>query len=110
MPLKRRTEGRKTDSIPVRDHLLWSLLNLAYMNVCCIGFVALVFSVKSRDRKVMGDVEGAQHYASKARALNIAAHSAEHPCLGIFIALASAGVLQVMKIQQQHHDSFGGGK
>ncbi|XP_038662059.1 dispanin subfamily A member 2b-like [Scyliorhinus canicula] len=56
---------------PVRDHLPWSIFNF-YMNVCCLGFVALVFSVKSRDRNVVGDVEGARQYASAARALNIA--------------------------------------
>ncbi|XP_038663975.1 dispanin subfamily A member 2b-like [Scyliorhinus canicula] len=57
---------------PVRDHLPWSIFNFVYLNFCCLGFVALVFSVKSRDRKVMGDVEGARQYASTARALNIA--------------------------------------
>ncbi|GCB85190.1 hypothetical protein scyTo_0025874, partial [Scyliorhinus torazame] len=31
---------------PVRDHLLWSIFNFFYMNFCCLGFVALVFSVK----------------------------------------------------------------
>ncbi|GCB75535.1 hypothetical protein scyTo_0016435, partial [Scyliorhinus torazame] len=56
----------------VRDHLPWSIFNFFYLNFCCLGFVALVFSIKSRDRKVVGDVEGAQHYASTARALNIA--------------------------------------
>ncbi|GCC17708.1 dispanin subfamily A member 2b-like [Chiloscyllium punctatum] len=55
----------------VRDHFLWSIFNFAFMNFCCLGFVAMVFSVKSRDRKVVGDVEGAQHYASTARKLNI---------------------------------------
>ncbi|XP_078076926.1 dispanin subfamily A member 2b-like [Mustelus asterias] len=55
----------------VRDHLLWSIFNFLYLNFCCLGFVALAFSVKSRDRKVVGDAEGARHYASTARALNI---------------------------------------
>ncbi|XP_078077413.1 dispanin subfamily A member 2b-like [Mustelus asterias] len=57
--------------LPVRDHLLWSIFNFFYFNFCCLGFVALVYSVKSRDRKVVGDVEGAQQHASTARALNI---------------------------------------
>uniref|UniRef100_UPI00398EB53F dispanin subfamily A member 2b-like n=1 Tax=Pristiophorus japonicus TaxID=55135 RepID=UPI00398EB53F len=60
------------DVLPVRDHLPWSIFNFAFMNFCCLGFLALVFSVKSRDRKVVGDVEGARHYASTARSLNIA--------------------------------------
>ncbi|XP_038663976.1 dispanin subfamily A member 2b-like [Scyliorhinus canicula] len=58
---------------PVRDHLLWSLFNFGCLNFCCLGFVALVYSVKARDRKVVGDVDGSRHYASTARSFNIAA-------------------------------------
>ncbi|XP_041054377.1 dispanin subfamily A member 2b-like isoform X2 [Carcharodon carcharias] len=32
--------------LPFRDHLLWSIFNFFYLNFCCLGFVALVFSVK----------------------------------------------------------------
>ncbi|KFP56693.1 Interferon-induced transmembrane protein 5, partial [Cathartes aura] len=31
---------------PPRDHLVWSIFNTIYMNFCCLGFVALAFSVK----------------------------------------------------------------
>lgn len=31
---------------PPRDHLAWSLCSTLYCNVCCLGFLALVFSVK----------------------------------------------------------------
>lgn len=31
---------------PPRDHLAWSLCTTLYANVCCLGFLALVFSVK----------------------------------------------------------------
>ncbi|KAJ8252518.1 hypothetical protein COCON_G00218300 [Conger conger] len=58
---------------PPRDHVLWSLFNLFYMNAFCLGFVALYFSIKSRDRKVVGDMEGAREYGSTARCLNIVA-------------------------------------
>ncbi|KAJ8252517.1 hypothetical protein COCON_G00218290 [Conger conger] len=58
---------------PPRDHVLWSLFNLFYMNACCLGFGALYFSIKSRDRKVVGDMEGAREYGSTARCLNIVA-------------------------------------
>ncbi|XP_061077944.1 dispanin subfamily A member 2b-like [Conger conger] len=58
---------------PPRDHVLWSLFNFFYMNVCCLGFGALYFSIKARDRKVVGDIEGARGYGSKARCLNIVA-------------------------------------
>lgn len=36
-----------TSPLP-RDHLLWSIFNTIYMNFCCLGFVALAFSVKVR--------------------------------------------------------------
>ncbi|KAG9475634.1 hypothetical protein GDO78_003831 [Eleutherodactylus coqui] len=61
------------DSPPVRDHLIWSIFNTIYFNCCCLGLLALVFSVKSRDRKLHGDKHGAVNYASTARSLNIAA-------------------------------------
>ncbi|XP_009698855.1 PREDICTED: interferon-induced transmembrane protein 5, partial [Cariama cristata] len=35
-----------TVSPPPRDHLVWSIFNTIYMNFCCLGFVALAFSVK----------------------------------------------------------------
>ncbi|KAG9475633.1 hypothetical protein GDO78_003830 [Eleutherodactylus coqui] len=36
------------DSPPVRDHLIWSTFNTVYFNFCCLGLLALVFSVKVR--------------------------------------------------------------
>ncbi|XP_018418155.1 PREDICTED: uncharacterized protein LOC108791989 [Nanorana parkeri] len=57
----------------VRDHIIWSLFNAMYLNFCCLGVFALVFSVKSRDRKLLGDKNGATSYGSTARSLNIAA-------------------------------------
>nr|DBA17386.1 TPA: hypothetical protein GDO54_002840 [Pyxicephalus adspersus] len=60
-----------SDQPPVQDHIIWSIFNTIYMNFCCLGFIALIFSVKSRDRKGMGDRLGAIIYGSKARTLNI---------------------------------------
>ncbi|XP_045676943.1 interferon-induced transmembrane protein 1-like [Phyllostomus hastatus] len=57
----------------VPDHIVWSLFNTLFFNVCCLGFVAFAYSVKSRDRKMVGDVIGAQSYASTAKSLNICA-------------------------------------
>ncbi|MEE6515705.1 hypothetical protein FKM82_024691 [Ascaphus truei] len=51
---------------PVRDHIVWSLFNTIFLNFCCLGFFALVFSVKSRDRKLIRDVSGATSYGSTA--------------------------------------------
>ena len=30
----------------VPDHIVWSLFNSIYFNVCCLGFVAFAYSVK----------------------------------------------------------------
>ncbi|XP_036076535.1 interferon-induced transmembrane protein 3-like isoform X1 [Rousettus aegyptiacus] len=57
----------------VPDHVVWSLFNTLFFNPCCLGFVAFAYSVKSRDRKMVGDVIGAQSYASTAKCLNISA-------------------------------------
>ncbi|XP_031172681.1 dispanin subfamily A member 2b-like isoform X5 [Sander lucioperca] len=56
---------------PPKDHIIWSLCCFLYSNPCCLGLAALIFSIKARDRKVAGDLEGAQHYGSTARCLNI---------------------------------------
>ncbi|XP_055270890.1 interferon-induced transmembrane protein 1-like [Moschus berezovskii] len=55
----------------VPDHIVWSLFNTIFMNWFCLGFVAFAYSVKSRDRKMVGDITGAQSYASTAKCLNI---------------------------------------
>ncbi|XP_055987936.1 interferon-induced transmembrane protein 3-like [Sorex fumeus] len=56
---------------PVVDHVVWSLFNTLFLNVCCLGFMAFTYSVKSRDRKMVGDMIGARSYASTAKCLNI---------------------------------------
>ncbi|XP_031303925.2 interferon-induced transmembrane protein 1 [Camelus dromedarius] len=55
----------------VPDHIVWSLFNSLFMNWFCLGFVAFAYSVKSRDRKMVGDITGAQSYASTAKCLNV---------------------------------------
>ncbi|XP_064239012.1 interferon-induced transmembrane protein 3-like [Aotus nancymaae] len=60
---------RSETSMP--DHVVWSLFNTLFMNSCCLGFIAFTYSVKSRDTKMVGDLTGAQAYASTAKCLNI---------------------------------------
>ncbi|XP_036025421.1 interferon-induced transmembrane protein 1-like [Onychomys torridus] len=55
------------------DHVIWSMFNALFLNFCCLGFIAYAYSVKSRDRKMVGDVTGAKTYASTAKCLNICA-------------------------------------
>ncbi|XP_055505074.1 dispanin subfamily A member 2b-like isoform X1 [Leucoraja erinacea] len=97
VPMTPRSAQTVSVAMPVRDHLPWSLFNLFYMNICCLGLTAMVFSVKSRDRKVVGDVEGALHYGSTARSLNIAATVLSILIFIIFIALAATGTFAAIK-------------
>ncbi|XP_078271568.1 dispanin subfamily A member 2b-like [Rhinoraja longicauda] len=96
-PMTPRSVQTASGALPVRDHLPWSIFNLFYMNICCLGLTAMIFSVKSRDRKVVGDVEGALHYGSTARSLNIAATVLSILVFIIFIALAATGTFHMMK-------------
>ncbi|XP_026221862.1 dispanin subfamily A member 2b-like [Anabas testudineus] len=58
---------------PPKDHIIWSLFSFVYSNPFCLGLAALIFSIKSRDRKAAGDLQGARQYSSTALHLNIAA-------------------------------------
>uniref|UniRef100_A0A3Q3SZI5 Uncharacterized protein n=1 Tax=Mastacembelus armatus TaxID=205130 RepID=A0A3Q3SZI5_9TELE len=78
MPLQDRfldpMEGQYTAvkmPTPPRDHIVWSLRTLLYCNPCCLGLAAVIYSIKARDRKMVGDLEGAKRHGSTARCLNI---------------------------------------
>ncbi|KAG8564375.1 hypothetical protein GDO81_016431 [Engystomops pustulosus] len=62
----------REDDNPIRDNLIWSFFNTIYCNLCCLGLVALSYSVKSRDRKLFKDFAGARRYGATARKFNIA--------------------------------------
>ncbi|CAO2588854.1 Interferon-induced transmembrane protein 3 [Lemmus lemmus] len=32
--------------VSVPDHVIWSLFNAFFLNVCCLGFIAYAYSVK----------------------------------------------------------------
>uniref|UniRef100_A0A3P9LIB5 Uncharacterized protein n=1 Tax=Oryzias latipes TaxID=8090 RepID=A0A3P9LIB5_ORYLA len=72
-PIRRGHNTIIIQTEPPRDHIIWSLCSFFYFNPLCLGLAALIFSIKSRDRKVVGDLEGARHYGATARCLNIAA-------------------------------------
>ncbi|XP_071362303.1 interferon-induced transmembrane protein 3-like [Trachinotus anak] len=61
-----------TTELP-RDHIIWSLLNFMFSPPCCLGLVAVIYSIKARDRKMVGDMNGAKRYGSIARGINIVA-------------------------------------
>ncbi|RVE71516.1 hypothetical protein OJAV_G00052590 [Oryzias javanicus] len=81
-----------------RDHIIWSLCCFFYSNPLCLGLAALIFSIKSRDRKIVGDLEGARHYGSTARSLNIAATVIV--CISATISIV---VFAVLASQFYHH-------
>ncbi|NXY86287.1 IFM2 protein, partial [Alcedo cyanopectus] len=93
---------------PPRDHLAWSLCTTLYGNICCLGFLALIFSVKSRDRKVLRDYSGALSYGSTSKYLNIAAL-----VLNIFlvilliILIASGTIIMTNRFKQEMENSMG---
>ncbi|XP_068051087.1 dispanin subfamily A member 2b-like [Anomalospiza imberbis] len=89
-------ETQQLQPPPPRDHLVWSLFTTLYGNFCCLGLLAFIFSVKSRDRKVLGDYSGALSYGSTAKCLNITALVINILIVVIVIivvSLAVAGVL-----------------
>lgn len=83
---------------PPRDHLIWSVFSTLYLNLCCLGFLALAHSIKARDQKVAGDLEEARRLGSKAKCYNIlAAVWALVPPL-LLLALVVTGALHLSRL------------
>lgn len=83
---------------PPRDHLIWSVFSTLYLNLCCLGFLALAHSIKARDQKVAGDLEEARRLGSKAKCYNIlAAMWALVPPL-LLLALVVTGALHLSRL------------
>ncbi|XP_006185893.3 uncharacterized protein LOC102513749 [Camelus ferus] len=92
VPLTSTVINMQTET-PGRDYVVWSLFNTLFLNWFCLGFVAFAYSVKSRDRKMVGDVLGAQSYASTAKCLNVWALA-----LGILLTI---GVIVLLSTRLQ---------
>lgn len=58
---------------PPKDHFFWSLCCFMYANPFCLGLIAVYYSIKARDKKMLGDMRAAQKHGCVARALNISA-------------------------------------
>ncbi|XP_030221629.1 dispanin subfamily A member 2b-like isoform X1 [Gadus morhua] len=56
-----------------RDYVVWSICSLCHGNPLCFGLVALIFSIKARDMKVIGDLQRARGYSKWALVFNGAA-------------------------------------
>ncbi|KAM9302096.1 interferon-induced transmembrane protein 3-like [Gastrophryne carolinensis] len=94
------------DGPPVRDHIIWSFFNAVYLNFCCLGVLAFVFSVKARDRNLLGDKNGANSYGSTARSLNIAATVLSILTIVIVIIVAIVQVVKVTEMQSEQFNQF----
>ncbi|XP_028592176.1 dispanin subfamily A member 2b-like [Podarcis muralis] len=79
-----------------KDYVLWSLYNFSFMNACCLGFAALVYSIKARDCKVAGNAEDATRYGKRAKILNIVAI-----VLGVLLFLLLCGLIASVLIALQ---------
>ncbi|XP_030221626.1 dispanin subfamily A member 2b isoform X2 [Gadus morhua] len=56
-----------------RDYVVWSIFSFFYGNPFCLGLAALIFSIKARDMKVIGDLQRARGYSKWALGFNVAA-------------------------------------
>ncbi|XP_018422714.1 PREDICTED: interferon-induced transmembrane protein 5-like [Nanorana parkeri] len=81
-----------------RDHLLWSVCNTVYLNLFCLGFMALVYSVKARDQKVQGDERAARLYGRKARCYNILATIWNVTLPALLLALFITGIVHLSQV------------
>ena len=91
----------------VPNHIVWFLFNTIFMNWCCLGFVAFAYSVESRDRKMVGDITGAQRYTSTAKCLNICA-LVLGLLLIIVLIIMSIGSLMIVQAVLELIQNYGG--
>ena len=91
----------------VPNHIVWFLFNTIFMNWCCLGFVAFAYSVESRDRKMVGDITGAQRYTSTAKCLNICA-LVLGLLLIIVLIIVSIGSLMIVQAVLELIQNYGG--
>ncbi|XP_064281800.1 dispanin subfamily A member 2b-like [Passer domesticus] len=87
--------GPRSEPQP-RDYVLWSVFNVllwcALGGLGCFGFPPLVFSIKARDCKVLGDLEGARRHGDRARVANIICSVVVAVALVIFIIIAAIAI------------------
>ncbi|XP_045870606.1 interferon-induced transmembrane protein 10 [Meles meles] len=69
------------DTTEVNDYYLWSIFNFVYLNFCCLGFIALAYSLKVRDKKLLNDLNGAVEDAKTARLFNITSSALAAACI-----------------------------
>uniref|UniRef100_A0A2K5HVX7 Uncharacterized protein n=1 Tax=Colobus angolensis palliatus TaxID=336983 RepID=A0A2K5HVX7_COLAP len=91
---------RAETSVP--DRVAWSLFSPLFMNPCCLGFIAFAYSMKSRDRKMVGGLTGAQAYASTAKCLNNGALIVDL-LMSILLIVIPVLIFQAYRSIRRHH-------
>ncbi|XP_074129196.1 dispanin subfamily A member 2b-like [Sminthopsis crassicaudata] len=103
IPMQDGEPTKRLTSTPPRDYLLLSLFNMLVLgNPCCLSFVALVYSVKSRDRKLLGDMDGAASYGNTSKQLNIGAVALNVLVLIISFVLIFVYVIPALRYMASH--------
>ncbi|KAL4622760.1 dispanin subfamily A member 2b-like [Arapaima gigas] len=74
---------------------MWSLFNFVWMNHCCLGLAAFIFSIKAQDRKGEKDLKAARECGTKAFCLSVFALAAALILAVVFIVLLVAGALNL---------------
>ncbi|KAL2088928.1 hypothetical protein ACEWY4_015827 [Coilia grayii] len=82
-----------------RDYLIWSLCNTLYVNFCCLGFLALIYSVKARDQKTLGNLREARECSEKAKWYNILASG-----WNLLVPLMVLAVLVLVILYMKSHE------
>ncbi|MBN3326645.1 IFM5 protein, partial [Atractosteus spatula] len=95
-----------TPAKPPKDYLIWSICNTLYVNFCCLGFLALVYSVKARDQKVLGDLKAARDFSNKAKWYNILASGWNVIIPLLIIVLFVTGIVHLANVRGSY-DFFG---
>uniref|UniRef100_A0A8C0YS60 Uncharacterized protein n=1 Tax=Canis lupus familiaris TaxID=9615 RepID=A0A8C0YS60_CANLF len=90
-------EALQSSTPAMPDHIFWSLFNTIFLNWCCLGFAAFAYSVKSRGRKLVGDMTKTQTYVSTSKCLNIWALGLGLPLTITFIIFLATSSLMIFQ-------------
>ncbi|XP_066524401.1 dispanin subfamily A member 2b-like [Hoplias malabaricus] len=89
-----------------KDYIVWSMFSISLGNPFCLGLLAFYYSVKSRDRKMLGDLEGARSYGSTARSLNGWALALSIITLIMFIITVVISVTILISSLEKHRINY----
>ncbi|KAF4797570.1 dispanin subfamily A member 2b-like protein [Turdus rufiventris] len=91
--------GPRSDPQP-RDYVLWSVLNVllwcAVGGLGCLGLPPLVYSIKARDCKLVGDLEGARRHSDRAKVANIVC-SVVVVVVGVIVIIITAIIISTLR-------------